>query len=557
MEDSSPSLPDPVGRLAKDSFGLSYLYPYQRFVIAALLDRAAASCPGPEGATAGATDRDDQLRQVVILPTGAGKSLCFQLPAPLLPGPSLLVFPLLGLMADQARRLDQAGQPCVELRGGMSRAERAAAIQRLRDKEARIILTNPETLARQDILEELEQLAIFHVVIDEAHCVAEWGDSFRPAYLELGPCLQRIAPAVVTAFTATASPPVLARLGGILFQDRGYKLISSNADRPNLYYEVRSGLSRQRMLRQAVRQERKPLIVFVSSRSGSEICAMDLAIRLPELTVRFYHAGLSRQEKQAVEAWFLGAEEAVLCATCAYGMGMDKKNLRTVIHYDTPASVEAYLQEAGRGGRDGLSAKAILLRVAGQEVREDSASERQRALPAPTTDEAGTQPALSLAGLASERAAVMHAYGHGPACRRNYLLQAMAVEAVVCSGCDACDGREEDEQAGLGAALAWLFRRHARRFRPDQAVELLYGSPGSPAVLGRAWLAGWEADEVAEALRAALAAGLVRLSRWPWPGYLLGGLTPRRSPRRRGGAADTPHPPPRPLHRRPGAEGQP
>ena len=220
---------DPVLSVAKNVFGVSHLYPWQRLVIGNILDAASdmasgAFClsdnftQGLEGggssslandSSADATDIFCLGRQIVLLPTGAGKSMCFLLPAVMLPGPTLIFYPLLALMADQKRRLEQNGIECVVFRGGQSSAEREENFRRL-EAGAKVILANPEVLQDGRLLERLKAAKISHIAIDEAHCVAEWGDSFRPAYLTLGKIIQDLAVPLVTAFTATASPTVFS-----------------------------------------------------------------------------------------------------------------------------------------------------------------------------------------------------------------------------------------------------------------------------------------------------------------------------------------------------------
>src|SRR6056297_2316584 len=179
---------DPVLRTACSEFGVSYLYPYQRFVIANTLEA------GPEA-----------RRQIVVLPTGSGKTLCFTLPAVLLPGITIVVYPLLALMDDQLRRIASAGITARILRGGQSAREREEIFSAVESGQVRCLLANPEVLAGESVRERLRTASISHLVVDEAHCVSEWGETFRPAYLSLRETLQILAPAVTTAFTATAS----------------------------------------------------------------------------------------------------------------------------------------------------------------------------------------------------------------------------------------------------------------------------------------------------------------------------------------------------------------
>jgi len=481
---------DPIGELALERFGVRYLYPYQRLVVANVLDAIGAG---------------ERLDQLVILPTGAGKSLCFQLPAALCPGLTVVVFPLLGLMADQARRLSATGIGLALLKGGQSAEERTGALAALRSGAAKLAIANPEILEAPDVRRLLSEVEVSHLVIDEAHCVAEWGDSFRPAYLGLGRSIASAKPLVVTAFTATASPPVLARVAELLFEERDYGLVTGMPDRPNIRYEVRPCLSMRRALRQAVREARRPAIVFAPSRSGVEILAEDLRSSIPGLDCRFYHAGLEKAERAELETWFMASKEGLLLATCAYGMGMDKPDVRTVIHYGPPASVEAYLQESGRAGRDGQASAALLL-----------------AWP-PSSAEARFSRATPGA-LAEARAALMEAYaGGGYGCRRAFLLRALGyaeADTVACSGCDACDGREEGQAPGEREILA-AARAHPRRMTALELGAYLRGAPGAPIGPWSGALGPWLADEAEEAVKTAVARGLLRsIKSRPWKGRL-------------------------------------
>ncbi|MFI3258438.1 MAG: RecQ family ATP-dependent DNA helicase, partial [Spirochaetales bacterium] len=321
---------DNVLHIAQKTYGITYLYPWQRMVIENILDTAQNAEKG---------------NQIILLPTGAGKSLCFMVPALFLPGPTLILYPLLALMADQKRRLDESSISSVIFRGDQSAEERNDNFRKIKDG-TKFILANPEVLQSESIMAKLGECNISHIVIDEAHCVSEWGDSFRPAYLTVGNIIKKLHPPAVSAFTATASAEVLNRISEVLFDGNAH-ILRSEADRANIHYYVRYAYAKKKILIDTVMAEKRPLIIFCSSRKRTK----DIALMLQEFlhrqgeidTVKFYHAGLSREEKSVVEQWFFPKGDAILVSTCAFGMGVDKKDIKTVIHFDAPSSAEAYI----------------------------------------------------------------------------------------------------------------------------------------------------------------------------------------------------------------------
>ncbi|HAE21803.1 MAG TPA: ATP-dependent DNA helicase RecQ [Spirochaetaceae bacterium] len=496
---------DPIARLALERFSIPYLYPYQRMAIANALD----------GMEACAHEAEEELPrgQIVILPTGYGKSLCFQLPALYGPGLTIVVYPLLGLMADQSRSLSARGIANVVVRGGMEKEELKRAYAALEPGESRIIVTNPEALGRPDTLKALAALQPRHLVVDEAHCVAEWGDSFRPAYLELGRLAKILAPRFLSAFTATASPAILSRLAELLFGDEPFRLVAGLPDRPNLHYAVKPALSMRQALRESLGVLPRPLIVFVPSRAGAELCAEELRYQFPSIESRFYHAGLLKEERAYIERWFFDSVDGVLCATCAYGMGIDKPNVRSVLHYGPPASIEAYVQESGRAGRDGKPAQALLLREA---EAADYGAEKD----SPTNG-----------SLAEGRKRRMRDYGLlAQGCRRDFLLDALGVEdagARSCGGCDLCDGTAYARAEG-SEELRSLASRHARRFDSATARIFLLGEAHSgrwqASIAGSGSMSAWQTEEAEEALRRALELGILSCPRHgPWKDRLIPG----------------------------------
>ncbi|MBP5568133.1 MAG: ATP-dependent DNA helicase RecQ [Treponema sp.] len=414
---------DPIGKLAFDCFGIKYIYPWQRMVISNILE-AFEYKKNLELLTDEERDLLDKEnsdsfckgRQIVLLPTGAGKSLCFQIPAMVLDGYTLVIYPLLALMSDQFRRMEQGSLKSVIFKGGQSREERDENFRRLKDGY-KMIIANPEVLQSAELVERLKNIGISHVAIDEAHCVSEWGDSFRPSYLGLGDVLKKLNPFVITAFTATASPDVLNRVSEILFDGLAH-IVRSESDRQNIHYFLRRACSKKKEALFLAKTEHRPMIIFCGTRNKSEDMARELNVCYGRGTARFYHAGLAKSEKEKIEKWFYESKDGILCATCAYGMGVDKKDIKTVVHLEAPKTVEAYIQEAGRGGRNGSVAKAILLWSL-----EDSL-------------DFGAYPVTS-------REYQMKKFAETADFRRQILLDALGGEQAVCSGCDLCNARRE------------------------------------------------------------------------------------------------------------------
>ncbi|MDR0569097.1 MAG: RecQ family ATP-dependent DNA helicase [Spirochaetaceae bacterium] len=457
---------DPLNKAAERFFGAPYLFPYQRLVITNILEAAGAAgipfsgigaSPATElEKTAGnAEDRETGGRQIVVLPTGAGKSLCFQLPAVLLEGATLVIYPILSLMADQERRLRERGLEPAVLRGGQSPEERRSLWEKIRSGHSRFIIANPEVLLTPQMLKILGTLHIVHTVIDEAHCVSEWGESFRPSYLAIPRIISAAKAKLVTAFTATASAPVLEKIGAYLFSGQGARRIIGNPDRTNIRYTAQGCLLRDLAVRDLLLKRRRPALVFCASRTGAETLARYLRNELGDKEIRFYHAGLSREEKTAAEQWFFAQTRGILTATCAYGMGVDKPDIRTVIHRDCPPSVEAYLQESGRAGRDGFPAQAVLL------WGPDDEEKLARAKTEPEK--------LRLARLFE------YARNTGE-CRRAILLSLLDYEGPPnVSGPECCDVCAQSAKNALREepSLREFFRRNPRRYTIAEASRTL------------------------------------------------------------------------------------
>jgi ATP-dependent DNA helicase RecQ len=507
---------DSLLALARERFGLDYLFPYQRLVITNILAAAHSETD----------DAREYGKQIVILPTGAGKSLCFQLPAAALSGTTLVIYPLLSLMNDQARRMSEGGFSVVQLKGGQSREERRAALDQVRAGTLNFVITNPETLQDQSIREVLRSSNLIHAVIDEAHCISEWGDSFRPLYLTLGEAMADLEVPIVTAFTATAGDHVLQRIREVLFRGDGARVIRGNPDRENISYSVVPCLSRLHALRSIFRSTAVPeatptpgesdasratlpvwypgepiplpAIVFCATRADTRLYAAHLERVLGTGRAFHYHAGLEREEKKRVEECFFHATDAVLCATCAYGMGVDKPDIRAVIHTYLPATVEAFLQESGRGGRDRRPAFSVVL---------IDPSDEKRYL---NNDTPGTVQRMAF----------------GPGCRREPLLREMGTEPDACAGCDRCESGHSSgppllpHQTPVASLISSLVMHAPRRFTATEWIRLLRGVAswqdrcrGFPRRSGFGALRHWTTAELQAAIQALTALEVLRVRR--------------------------------------------
>lgn len=319
--------------------------------------------PGQREAVQAALDARDSL---VVMPTGAGKSLCYQLPALLQDdGLVLVVSPLIALMDDQRSRLQRAGVSAAMLASSQEPAQNAAELARLADGEAKIALVAPERFAARGFREALSKRRVSLFVVDEAHCVAEWGHDFRPDYLRLHGAIEALGRPPVMASTATATPRVAAEIAARLGL-RDWVKISGGFDRPNISFDVvsvegKGALARKRAaLAHVLGDERnRPAIVYCGTRKDTEALSADIAGW--GLSAVAYHAGISPPARRAAQEAFMGGDVEVIVATNAFGMGVDKADVRTVAHWAIPTSLEGYYQEAGRGGRDGQPARALLL----------------------------------------------------------------------------------------------------------------------------------------------------------------------------------------------------
>jgi RecQ family ATP-dependent DNA helicase len=318
--------------------------------------------PGQKEAVEAALAGRDSL---IVMPTGGGKSLCYQLPGLASEDLTIVVSPLIALINDQWTRLTAAGHPVAMITSAMADEAVRRALAQVRGGEARIVYCSPERFASPVFLDAIGRRRIDLLAVDEAHCVSEWGHDFRPDYLRLPQIAERLGRPTVMACTATATKAVAAEIAA-RFEMREPLQVRSGFDRPNLSFDVvqlegKGSKARRLALLEAglVDPANRPAIVYCGTRRDTDEVAE--ALRAAGLRAVPYHAGMEAEDRGAAQRRFMAGEVEVVVATNAFGMGVDKADVRSVWHMAIPTSLEAYYQEAGRAGRDGLPARAVLL----------------------------------------------------------------------------------------------------------------------------------------------------------------------------------------------------
>jgi ATP-dependent DNA helicase RecQ len=415
---------------------------------------------------------------MTVMPTGQGKSLCYQLPATLLPGLTLVISPLIALMQDQVAGLKQRNIKAAAFHSGLTGFEKNRVIQDLHQKRLQLLYLAPERMQHEGFLQLLRSLWVSLLVVDEAHCISQWGHDFRPDYLKIGRLRQELTNPPCLALTATATTRVQIDLCKRLSLRDPLRLVSGFR-RPNLALSVRPCQSRQEKLATLERlvreREKGTILVYCATRRAVEEVADWLG--QSHQSVGYYHAGLSDEERRLVHDDFRRGTVRILAATNAFGMGIDKADVRLVVHFDIPGSVEAYYQEVGRAGRDGQPAACVLL------FHERDLATQEYFIQLASKDPEGSDRAARMKTLLQE----MLGYVSVSTCRQLAILDYFSDEAEralgPCGLCDRCvapvqqQSREvpHDDVASAKAVLetvAWC----RGRFGVSRIVEILRGS---------------------------------------------------------------------------------
>jgi len=414
--------------------------------------------PGQEAVVDAVLGGEDVL---AVMPTGAGKSLCFQVPGLARGGLTIVVSPLVALMQDQVMALKLAGVAAGSINSAATRSDNVTTWQQAAAGEMRLLYMAPERLMTERMLAALSRLPVTLIAIDEAHCIAQWGPAFRPEYEALGELKARFPGVPIAAFTATADEVTRKEIAQKLFANQGRTFVSG-FDRPNIHLSVEMKDQWKRQLLDFLRRhEGESGIVYCLSRKKTE----EAAAYLNEngFNALAYHAGMEATTRANNQNRFLSERAIVIVATIAFGMGIDKADVRFVFHTDIPASIEAYYQEIGRAGRDGRAAEAhMLFGLGDMRMRrmfiedEDSDSERKR--------------------REHKRLDTLIAYCESPACRRRVLLTYFGENPEPCGNCDMCLNPVElsDGTAEAQLALATI-QATGQRFGAVHIIDVMRG----------------------------------------------------------------------------------
>lgn len=398
----------------------------------------------------------------VLMPTGGGKSLCYQIPAICRPGMGLVVSPLIALMVDQVAALRQAGVRAEALNSNLLPDERRALWADIRAGKVSILYAAPETLLKSDVLDALESVSLSLIAIDEAHCLSQWGHDFRPPYRQLDLLTERFPTTPRMALTATADEPTRVEILEHMRIDAKDAFIAG-FDRPNIRYAIMEKDNPRAQVKRFLRdhQDESGIIYCLSKRKTEETAEW---LRSEGYDALSYHAGMSREDREANQTRFQHGEAIIMVATIAFGMGIDKPDVRFVVHIDLPSSIEAYYQETGRAGRDGLASDVLMLygsddiALRNRFIEESDAPDQRKHMERQKLD--------ALLGLAETAG-----------CRRQALLSYFGDSCQPCGNCDTCAEPPELFDGAIAAQkiLSCIYRT-GERFGQAYIISVLLGA---------------------------------------------------------------------------------
>jgi ATP-dependent DNA helicase RecQ len=382
---------------------------------------------------------------LAIMPSGAGKSLCYQLPGLQMRGATIVVSPLIALMKDQSDKLEDRGIDAAAFNSAIPERERREALRRVRDSKAQFVFTTPEQLENAEFVKKLKAGPIDLFVVDEAHCITQWGHDFRPAYSGLGAALRALGNPPLLALTATATPDVLEDIAKQLGRPK-MRVLNAGVYRPNLFLEVvqvTNEAEKKKALLEVVRSGGAGIVYCATVRAAK---AVHQWLASQGVKAELYHGQLGARERTERQEAFMGGKVATMVATNAFGMGIDRPDIRYIAHYQLPGSLEAYYQEAGRAGRDGKEARCTLL-----------------------YDHADRRVQLYFARKRS-KVEMLAAYARNAQCRWKMILEYFDEDVPMgaeCGACDNCVQRSAD-----ASAITMRIKAEPPRLKMGDAVRV-------------------------------------------------------------------------------------